>query len=102
MAEKQHWFSVAQRDLRRRRLWLGRERNCKVFNSRDHEESLVKRCSGARAFALTTSEMSLTVSLPKLGERVKHKFDGVRDRDPSKGRVASASTTPRFGGVGSV
>ena len=48
MAEKQHWFSVAQRDLRRRRLWLGRERNCKVFNSRDHEESLVKRCSGAR------------------------------------------------------
>ena len=42
--------------------------------------------------ALTTSEMSL-----KLGERVKHKFDGVRDRDTSKGRVASASTTPRFG-----
>ena len=47
--------------------------------------------------ALTASEMSLTVSLPKLGERVKHKFDGVRDRDTSKGRVESASTTPRFG-----
>ena len=47
--------------------------------------------------ALTTSEMSLTVSLPKLGERVKHELDGVRDRDTSKGRVASASTTPRFG-----
>ena len=46
--------------------------------------------------ALTTSEMSLTVSLPKLGERVKHKFDGVRDRDTSKGRVASASATRRF------
>ena len=47
--------------------------------------------------ALTTSEMSLIVSLPKLGERVKHELDGVRDRDTSKGRVASASTTPRFG-----
>ena len=47
--------------------------------------------------ALTTSEMSLFVSLPKLGERVKHELDGVRDRDTSKGRVASASTTPRFG-----
>ena len=44
-----------------------------------------------------SQEMSLTVSLPKLGERVKHELDGVRDRDTSKGRVASASTTPRFG-----
>ena len=44
-----------------------------------------------------SDEMSLTVSLPKLGERVKHELDGVRDRDTSKSRVASASTTPRFG-----
>ena len=44
---------------------------------------------------LLSDEMSLTV--PKLGERVKHELDGVRDRDTSKGRVASASSTPRFG-----
>ena len=47
--------------------------------------------------ALTTSEMSLTVSLPKLGEHVMYELDGVRDRDTSNGRVASASTTRRFG-----
>ena len=28
---------------------------------------------------------------------MKYELDGVRDRDTSKGRVASASTTPRFG-----
>ena len=80
----------------------------------------MKRCAGARrrsdykhavcVFAceqrpgyykqllfLLSGDVSLTVSLPKLGERVKHELDGVRDRDTSKGRVASASTTPRFG-----
>ena len=34
VAEKQHWFSVAQRDFRHRRQWLGCEGNCKVFNDR--------------------------------------------------------------------
>ena len=31
-----------------------------------------------------SGEMSLTVSLPKLGERVKHELDGVRVRDTLK------------------
>ena len=84
------------------------------------EISWVKRCAGARRRSdhkhavrvfrgeqrpevyiqllfFLSDEVSLTVSLPKLGERVKHELDGVRDRDTSKSRVASASTTPRFG-----
>ena len=81
---------------------------------------MVKRCAGARRRSdhkqavcvftgeqrlgdyepllfLLSGKMSLTLSLPKLGERVKHELDGVRDRDTSQGREASASTTPRFG-----
>ena len=70
-------------------------------------ESLVKRCAGARRRSdhkhavcvftgeqrtgdyeqllfFLSGEMSLTVSLPKLGERVKHELDGVRVRDTLK------------------
>ena len=70
------------------------------------EISWVKRCAGARRRSdhkhavrvftgeqrpevyiqllfFLSDEVSLTVSLPKLGERVKHELDGVRDRDTS-------------------
>ena len=46
---------------------------------------------------LVQAKRSFTITLPVLGERLKQELEGVRYSDYSKCRVASASTTPRFG-----